>query len=105
MMKHTGAKRFIFHEEWRRSGATQPSCQPVCHSVALFLRKFLPKPVFRTRSCSRILRNQESGNEMNRSEKGAVKFVVARGDPAKVFKFVEEALDAIALAVELRVVA
>jgi hypothetical protein len=42
---------------------------------------------------------------MNCSEKGAVKFVVARGDTAKVFKFVEEALDAIAFAVELKVVA
>jgi len=32
---------------------------------------------------------------MNRSEEGAVKFVVTRGDTAKVFKFVEEALDAV----------
>ena len=40
---------------------------------------------------------------MNRSEKGAVKFVVPRGDAAKVFKFVEEALDAIALAIEFLV--
>ena len=41
---------------------------------------------------------------MNRSEKGAAKCVVPRGDAAKVFKFVEEPLDAIAFAVELRIV-
>lgn len=42
---------------------------------------------------------------MNRREEGAVKFVVSGCDAAKVHQFIEEALNAIALAVEMRVVA
>jgi hypothetical protein len=47
------------------------------------------------RSCSRIPDNQESGDEANGGEEGFGQFVVARSDAAKLFEFVEKALDAV----------
>ena len=43
-----------------------------------------------------------SAGELDASEEISSEFVVARGDGTKVLQFIEEALDEIALAVEVR---
>ena len=45
----------------------------------------------------------DSAGELDASEEISREFVVARGDGAKVFEFIEEALDEIALAIECEV--
>ena len=57
-----------------------------------------------TRQCSRILSDEESGDEADRSEEGFGELVVAGGEAAKLFELVEESLDAVATAVAFLVV-
>ena len=58
----------------------------------------------RTRECSRIPDDQESGDEMEGGKEGFGQLVVAGGDAAELFELVEEALDAVAAPIECQVV-
>lgn len=57
-----------------------------------------------SRSCSRIIGNEEGGDQTDGSEESNAQFVIACGDAAKLFEFIEEAFDAVALTVALLVV-
>ena len=58
----------------------------------------------RSRQCSRILGDEEGGDETDRGEEGFRQLVVAGGEAAKLFELVEEAFDAVAAAIEFLVV-
>ena len=55
--------------------------------------------------CSRITQRNQSGNEVNESKESPVELFVTGGDSAELFELVEKAFHAIALLVNIQVVA
>ena len=55
------------------------------------------------RQCSRILSDEESGDEADRSEEGFGELVVAGGESAVLLEIAEEAFDEIALTIQCEI--
>ena len=91
----------------RRRISTRPAT--LCKRFSPFRRIYpMCPPFFRAsciRLCSRITQRNQSGNEVNESKESPVELFVTGGDSAELFELVEKAFHAIALLVNIQVVA